>query len=391
MPVKAVMAVGLLSSACVELSPEEVQTLAAMELTDAELPDAPTNAVADHVDAVQFGRAVFFDRGLSSDGDVGCVSCHDPERGWSDPRPVSQGVMGREGTRHSMPITAAAHQTFVLWDGRADSLWSQALKAIENPDEMDFSRVEVAHYVASHYAPEYERVFGPLPSLEGLPPRATLGDPAWASLTETQQHDVNRVFSNVGKALHAYQRQISCTDTRFDRWVRGEVELSAKEEVGAANFLREGCVTCHSGPTFSDGEFHNIGIGSNTAQPDRGRAQGVESLMADPFNGVGRYSDDLEAGAAQLDVALAEERPLGAFRTPSLRGVGQREFFGHRGHRRTLREFLDDVYDDPHMQANAVGQLDDQVRGVEVERARAMVAFLHTLDCPAVAAEHLAP
>ena len=86
-----------------------------------------------------------------------------------------------------------------------------------------------------------------------------------------------------------------------------------------------------------------------------------------------------------------ETGTMGAFRTPTLRGVGQRSFFGHRGHREKLASFLDSVYDDPHMQRSAVGQLDSDIRSVDIGDEGNMAAFLRTLDCPPWPAELLEP
>jgi len=363
-----------------ELSADELAKLSTMTMTSA-IPPSPTNAVADRDDAAALGRRLFFDKRMSADGKVSCASCHDPEKGFSDPRPVSLGVAERPGGRHSMPITNVAFQRALFWDGRADTLWSQPLQAIESEREMDFSRAEVAHFVAASYAADYEAVFGPLPELAGVPARSRPGISSWVLLTAQQQDDVQRVFANVGKLLEAYQRRIVCADTRFDRWVRGELELTEDERAGAARFVREGCVRCHDGPSFSDGEFHNIGIGSSTSTPDRGAADSAARLAADIMNGAGVYSDDRAAGAARLVELGRIARPLGSFRTPSLRGVTQRQSFGHRGHRLALDDFINDVYDEPHLQRTAVGELDEEVRDVEL-RAGAVLAFLRTLECP---------
>jgi cytochrome c peroxidase len=251
--------------------------------------------------------------------------------------------------------------------------------------------VEIARFVSQSYAAEYEAIFGPLPELDGLPARARPGLPAWDLLSEAQRDEVQRVFTNVGKALEAYERRLLCGDTRFDRWARGELELTEAERVGGAKFLRFGCADCHAGPGFSDGMFHNIGIGSGEDEPDVGRAAKAEVLAADPFNGAGAYSDDPEAGRRLLDTLAGETGALGAFRTPTLRGVGQRRFFGHRGHVEALGAFLDDVYDGPHMQESAVGELDPKVSVVNVDQGDDIIAFLRALDCPAPPAELLAP
>ncbi len=371
-----------------------------MELTTEALVASPTNAHADDARAAALGRELFFDPGFSSDGTVGCVSCHDPERGFSDPRPRSVGVRGQVGERHSMPVTAAALHPFLLWDGKADSAWSQPLKALENPKEMDFSRVEVARRVSDVYRIEYEATFGPLPDLSAAPAHAKPGDAAWAAMPATLRTDVERVFSNVGKSIEAFERKLLCSDTRFDRWTRGEEALSDAERAGAATFRNNGCPRCHSGPSFSDGAFHDIGIPSN----DVGRATGAPALLADVFNGAGPYSDDPRAGAAKLTSVRSETAREGAFRTASLRGVGQRSFFGHAAHEQTLREFILDVYrgrgggggggrGGGNNDGATVGTRDPLLNGVNVDGDEIddLIAFLRTLDCPPPPAELLEP
>ena len=86
---------------------------------------------------------------------------------------------------------------------------------------------------------------------------------------------------------------------------------------------------------------------------------------------------------APLEVAAAEVATEGAFRTPTLRGAIQRHSFGHRAHIEFLGDFIDDVYDPPHMQASAVGDLDPELDGVTADDGDAdLVAFLRTLECP---------
>jgi cytochrome c peroxidase len=161
--------------------------------------------------------------------------------------------------------------------------------------------------------------------------------------------------------------------------------MTQQEERGASEFIQEGCADCHSGPAFSDGEFHNIGIGSNGPMPDRGRAQGLEALQQSAFNGAGAYSDNPTWGAARISQAMTEDRTVGAFRTPSLRGVAQRARFGHRGGRNSLRRMLDH-YDRVRAEDSAVGELDPLVQGMNLNRERDVEAFLRMLNCPPVPA-----
>jgi cytochrome c peroxidase len=179
------------------------------------------------------------------------------------------------------------------------------------------------------------------------------------------------------------------------QWQRGELQLSSGELAGARTFDRERCDRCHSGPSFSDGAFHDIGLPS----PDRGGALGAPALLADPFNGAGDYSDDPETGAAKLASVSRETAQDGAFRTASLRGVGQRTFFGHAAHEQTLRGFILDVYRRRGRRGGGggrgatVGALDPKLDDVNVDgdEVEDLIAFLHTLDCPPPPAELLAP
>jgi cytochrome c peroxidase len=346
--------------------------------------------VADDPVAARMGQALFFDRGMSADGRVSCASCHAPGNGFADPRPLSLGVQGRVGTRHAPTLLNASGQDFFFWGGRADSLWSAPMQAIEAELEADFTRVEVAHHVAARYRAPYEDLFGPLPDLSGLPARAKPGDAAWEQMTAQQQEQVNRVFSNVGKVLEAYQRELTCQDTRFDRVIAGLEEFTPQEQRGARQFTDPNggnCVACHGGINFSDGRFHNLQIPGSPE--DLGRAEGVPSLLANPFNGAGDFSDDTGAGQEKLDGLAGEPPGVGAFKTPTLRGVTQRAPYGHLGHIGDLEQWLVEVYLRPRP-SDAPGQRDPEARGLRFN-ARDMAAFLRTLECPDLPQELVQP
>jgi cytochrome c peroxidase len=137
---------------------------------------------------------------------------------------------------------------------------------------------------------------------------------------------------------------------------------------------------------------HDIGLPSS----DRGRALGAPALLDDPLNAAGEYSDDRDAGAAKLLAVSSETASEGSFRTASLRGVGQRTFFGHAAHEQTLRGFILDVYRRGGRGGGRRGattgvrdaKLDDV--NVDGDDVNDLIAFLHTLDCPAPSPELLA-
>jgi len=372
-------------SGCARVSDTEFAE-AFQPLEPSELPASPTNAWADDAMASALGEELFFDQRMSGDGTIACASCHDPQTGFSDRRDVSLGVEGRRGTRHAPGLWNVAYFTdgFVMWDGRADSLWVQPLGAIEAAAEMDFTRAEVYWFVLEHYKTAYEEVFGPIPVFEDIPRRTAPGDAHWEALDGARRDAVNRVFVNVGKAIEAYERTLLCTNTRFDRFLRGEEELTREERRGARSFIVSGCAECHAGPTLSDGEFHNIGISSASPEEAEGRTRGQQLLLANPLNGASPYSDDPRWGADKLERMGRDEDPvqiLGGFKTPSLRGVSQRGRWMHDGSVATLQDAILHYADADEAVAEA-GELSTLFTDPPFRNSGAMEAFLRTLDCP---------
>lgn len=318
------LAPGLTAAQCTEL-----EGLA----RPAALPPSPGNALADDVSAAVLGHAVFFDARLSANQDVRCATCHVPERFFSDGQPTAQGL--ERGTRNSPSLLTAAWHRWQTWDGRADSLWSQPILAFENPKEMDFTRLELAHRVAHTYRAQYEALFGGLPPLgdaQRFPPRGKPGDAAFDGMRPEDQVAVNEVAANLGKALEAYQRKLSFTAGRFDDFVAGHVDaLTPPEREGARVFFTAGCATCHSGPLLSDDAFHALGH-----TPERGRAEALEHLALSPFTAAGAFWD-----GEPRELPRATPADEGAFRTPSLRNVSRTGPWGHDGALETLEAAVD--------------------------------------------------
>jgi cytochrome c peroxidase len=326
-------------------------------------PPDPTNAIADDPKAAHFGRYLFFDERLSGSGEFSCATCHQPDHGFADPKRLSEAA----GTtrRHAPSLLNVSFQTWYFWDGRADSTWAQVVEPFEAPNEQNIDRLALAHRL--HDVPElkraYESIFGSLPELsdetrfpEHARPIPSDEDApehrAWTSMTETDRRAINEVLANVGKAIAAYERRLVSGDSPFDRFVEGlktgnpekldALSTSAKRGLGL--FVGDAnCTTCHFGPDFSDGSFHNLGLPRRRwLRPrDLGRYVGVTTLKDDPFNARGRYSDDRDSEAAREVKFLARRSEnKGQFKTPTLRNVARTPPYMHGGHFETLEEVV---------------------------------------------------
>jgi len=354
----------------VQLRPAEITRFLKLSPLPAVAADE-TNRVADDPRAARLGQFLFFDQRLSGDRRFSCASCHDPALAFTDGRKVAE-IRGAR-PRNTPTLLNVDRQRWLNWDGGADSVWAQAFIPLEHPDELDGDRTALARLVVEDPAirSAYERIFGPLPTAAeiddattGWPARARPAeteaptaqlDPlarAWAALDPARQQRIEQIAANATKSIAAYVRKLQSRGAPFDRFVdrlrRGDPELdgdfSAEALRGLQLFTGRGnCRLCHSGPNFSDGEFHAIGVPTSDGLPprDSGRFNGVKRLLNDRFNAVGPFSDDLVGPRGERVRTLAKgPENWGWFRTPSLRDVARTAPYGHAGQFATLEEFV---------------------------------------------------
>lgn len=370
----------------------EIETLRTLSSSALEPPPAdPTNRVADDPRAAELGRRLFFDPRLSSNGRVSCGTCHQPARDFQDGVALAAGV-GSTG-RRTMPLAATSRAPFLFWDGRKDSLWAQALGPLESPVEHGGTRAQYAHTVAAHYRSEYEEVFGSLPDLSAVPSSAApVGDglaaSAWSALSDSQRDGVTRVFVNIGKAIAAYERQITPRPSRFDRYVgaltsgeSGRGILAEDEVAGLRLFIgRANCTQCHNGPLLTNNEFHNTGVPKRRELPmDHGRLAGATAALGDEFNCRSRWSDAHERCPELEFMTTGDDALDRAYKVPSLRNVAERAPFMDAGQFATLGEVLEHYNRAP---AAASGHSELRPLRLSATELRQLEAFMRTLSGP---------
>ena len=236
---------------------------------------------------VELGKQLYFDPRLSRDDTVSCATCHDPKKGWSNGAAFATGVRNQVGGRSAPTIINSAYHDLQFWDGRAERLEGQALGPVQNPIEMDMTLDEVVAKLnkIEGYRSQFQKVFG-----------------------------TDVTAANTAKAIAAFERTILSGDAPYDRFKAGDKSaLSEQAQRGMKVFFNKAnCSACHTGHSFSDGAFHNIGVGMEHEKPD-----------------LGRYEISKQIG------------DRGAFKTPTLREIGRTAPYMHDGRFKTLDEVVD--------------------------------------------------
>ncbi len=352
----------------------EVEMLESLWIANLKpLPSDPTNAVADNLAAARFGQRLFFDRRLSANGAISCATCHQPERRFTDGLPKGQAI-GASG-RNTPSIVGVAYSPWLYWDGRRDSLWSQALSPLEDSNEHGSNRTHIVRLIAADpsYSEIYASLFGALP----------------------ERNTVDRAFANIGKSIAAYERLLMPGPAKFDRYVAAVVagsdqnqkEIFSDDEIrGLKLFIGDAnCTQCHNGPLLSNHEFHNTGVIAFPGEvPDKGRVAGVREVLANPFSCTGAHSDDPGRDCAELKFARTGPELIGAMRTPSLRNLENTGPFMHKGQIETLPQVLQHYNKAlPAM----IGHNEVKPLGLSGRELRQLEAFLLTLAAPLATAE----
>ncbi|HVU05901.1 MAG TPA: cytochrome c peroxidase [Polyangiaceae bacterium] len=414
--------------------PELLAALSALSPDTLPAPPADSsNQYADDPRAAALGQKLFFDplfsgRLLDGDNDgspqalgkqgetgrVACAGCHIPASGFVDSRSLGQQISlaAGWGLRKAPSLLDVGQDKLLTWDGRRDTLYNQVFGPIESPVEMNSSRLFVASELARRHRPEYEAVFGKMPAFDdaaafpqltaaesgcrpkyGSPQptcdgtaRGVPGDGAdFDGLSADNQDAVTRAVVNLGKAVGAYERLLTCGPSRFDDWMHGQEDaLSESEQRGAYLFVGKAkCVSCHSGPFLSDQKFHNVGLGPKPVGVvfadlgDKGAFTAVAAAQQDPLNVNGQFSDGNDG---RLDIPVTPALQA-AFKTPMLRCVGERPSFMHTAQIRTLAQVVE-FFDRGGDGKGIYGVNELSPLGLTADERADLVAFLQTLTGP---------
>ena len=178
------------------------------------------------------GKKMFFDTSFSLDGKISCSSCHLPKYGGADPRRVSIGVFGKLGDIQSPTVYNSVYNFRQFWNGRAKDLKEQILGPTHNPVEMGMDNKLIVKVLKIKYANQLVDIY-------------------------KTRHITFEMFQD---AIAEFEKALITPNCKFDRWLRGEENLTKTELEGYYNFKKLGCITCHNGVNIGGNSFQKIGV-----------------------------------------------------------------------------------------------------------------------------------
>ncbi len=285
------------------------------------------------------GRVLFYDKRLSANNTTSCSTCHQPEHGFSDPRPLSTGFNGGHTDRNSMGLTSARYypRRSFFWDERAATLEDQVLQPIQNEVEMGMT----------------------LPALV----TKLSGEAYYAELFTAAFGDATITSGRISLALAQFVRSIVSSNSKYDQGVATNfANFTAEEQLGRQIFTGQvgnaTCLACHGTDNFVPGNLNNNGLENPSVD------RGVGAITGNP-------ADD------------------GKFKVPSLRNIELTAPYMHDGRHATLEQVVEfynsGVQPHPNLSAplrNPPGSpAAGQPRRLNLTTAQkaALVAFLKTL------------
>ncbi|MDY0212818.1 MAG: cytochrome c peroxidase [Desulfuromonadaceae bacterium] len=365
------------------------------------------------------GKALYFDKALSSPSNMSCASCHEDQVGFTGAKPginktgaVYPGAERQRFGNRRPPAAAYAGESPIFhynsvegefvggmfWDGRAtgwvtgDPLADQAMGPFLNPVEHNLPSEDAACSIVanSKYLSLYEEVYGPL------------------DCNSTYDGEHLSAYIDFANAIAAFERstEISKFNSKFDAVMAGAADFTAQEEHGWELFNGKAmCAACHPAPLFTDFTYDNLGVPENPDNPfydmdlvyvDGEPINPVGGAWVDP--GLAGFLESLPAGWFAEQGLVKEsvtQESYGKHKVPSLRNVDKRpgpgfaKAYMHNGTFKSLEEVVAFYNDRDELIAMGllVPEVMDNINqdelgnlGLSYVEEAALIAFMKTLS-----------
>lgn len=289
------------------------------------LPESPLQSSLDSLThLIELGKKLFFDPRVSGSGKIACATCHQPELSWTDGKEKSLGHDGTINKRNSPSIQNVWFYKKLFWDGRSSSLEDQAFAPINSESEMhsDMRALPIKLKKINGYPALFDSAYGD-PSI----------DP-----------------DRIATALAIFQRTITSSKSRFDKFLEGKRDALDDDELRGLHLFRTKarCINCHHGALLSDNQFHNNGF----AGDDKG-----------------------------LYNVTHKDEDWGKFKTPSLRDVMKTGPWMHNGSMQSIMMVVE-----KYNQANKPTGTDKLIKSLNLNKREKLelAAFLNAISAPPV-------
>ena len=358
-----------------------------------------TPAPAVRKELVELGRSLAFDKILSGNQDVSCMTCHLPAMSTGDGKslPIGPGASGLgpershpDGDftlRHSMALFNLHRVRKFLWGGEIEALEdgsistpagahltpemkavfefgissAPAMFPISAPEEMLGTGNELAEGFGEDH--NFTRLWSRIMlRLGAIPEYRELFEAAYPG---TDFDDM--AYAHASNAIMGFMiSEFSFNDSPWDLFLRGDDDrLTDAQLQGAMDFMTVGCTNCHQTDILDavpGNEFHNDAL----AQFGPGKGDGID----------GR--DDF--GRERVTHDPSDRRH---FKTPPLRNIELTAPYGHVGQFPTLRGFVEHYNNvDSTLYAYDVTQVDPLLQPTLLDNYEEILLTRDTLLLP---------
>ncbi|HAX80838.1 MAG TPA: cytochrome B6 [Cyanobacteria bacterium UBA11372] len=241
---------------------------------------------------VALGDKLFHEPQLSHTNTISCASCHNLTTGGVDRLVRSVGVNGVVSSANTPTVFNSGFNFRQDWNGQFDSLEAHVNGAIQKTETMASSWDEIIGKLKR--SPFYAKAFSKI-------------------------YEDGITSDNVADAIATFERSLTTPNSRFDKFLRGDVNaITAEEKEGYRRFKTYGCVSCHQGVNVGGNLFQKFGI------------------MGDYFSDRGNIT---EADFGRFNVTgKAEDRYV--FKVPTLRNITLTAPYFHDGSAETLEQAI---------------------------------------------------
>ena len=249
---------------------------------------------------IALGKKLFFDKNLSKNNDMSCVTCHAPSKAYTDGIKVSKDNQGGFQVRNTPTLINSTFQKAFFLDGRSSTLEAQITGVFTNNKEFDVTVHQFSTDILkdSSYIKDFKEVFGNVPSKN----------------------------TGIIKAISSYVATINGFSSKFDKNIRGEEDTFTENEKRGFNLFmgKALCATCHFMPLtngtvppfFDQTEKEVIGVPKTNENKE----------LDDDYGFYSRYKEPIHKGM---------------FKTPTLRNIELTAPYMHNGVYNTLEEVMD--------------------------------------------------